>query len=227
MSEFSTPANLPSAPVDGARVLVRARRWLERLGSCLFDHPSIVTSSLIGTVIAQFVLALWFPLIAVTAPFDHLGTERREIAVSALSLGVAGVAAMVGGFAGVVVLFGLSSIDERFRTIRRAASSSIQRNWMSVVTTPLAAAFGSLIASAMASAGATSPALWVLEGSVLLAAHGAIRLVVVLHELVKVVNESDAAARGHRLPEAAQLPTPIQRFAATEHKVSSGAWPAA
>ncbi|WP_130179053.1 hypothetical protein [Cryobacterium sp. SO1] len=167
---------------------------MRRIGDFLLDHPSVVTGSLIGMVLAQFVVSLWIPAVAVSAPFDGLGTERRQVAVSALALGVAGVAAMVGGFSGVVVLFGLSSIDQRFRTVRLMASTSLQRNWMSVVTTPLAAAFGSLLASALASAGATSVALWALEACVLLAAHGAIRLVVVLFELVKVVDESDAAA---------------------------------
>ncbi len=102
---------------------------------------------------------------------------------------------MVGGFAGVVVVFGLSSDDERFRKVRLKAATSLQRNWTSVVTTPLVAAFGALVAATLARATWIDGAAWVFELCVLLAAHGAVRLVVVLFELVKVVHNSDLATQ--------------------------------
>jgi hypothetical protein len=165
-----------------------------RFGSYVVDHPSFVTITLAVVVIAQFVLAkIWLPFIAPSSLFHAVKPIDLPTSVSSLAIGVAGVAAMVGGFAGVVVVFGLSSNDVRFRKVRVKASTSLRRNWMSIVTTPLAAAFGAVIAATLASATWTGAALWVLEVCVLLALHGALRLVVLLSELVKVVHAGDEA----------------------------------
>lgn len=169
---------------------------MRRVGSFLLDHPSMVTLMLAVVVVIQFLVSvIWLPWIAPARLFDAVSPVERSKAIAELAIGVAGVAAMVGGFAGVVVVFGLSSDDERFRKVRLKAATSLQRNWMSVVTTPLVAAFGAFVASVIATAGAIDASVWLLELCVLLAAHGAARLVVVLFELVKVVHESDVAAQ--------------------------------
>lgn len=169
---------------------------LRRFASYVVDHPSFVTITLAVLVIAQFVIAkIWLPVISPSSLFHAVKATDLPASVSSLSIGVAGVAAMVGGFAGVVVVFGLSSNDARFRQVRIKASTSLRRNWMSIVTTPLAAAFGAVIAATLATATWTGAALWVLEVCVLLALHGALRLVVLLSELVKVVHAGDEGAQ--------------------------------
>lgn len=172
-----------------------AKSNAKAVGSFVLDHPSVVTIALCALVMTQaFVAHFWLPEIAAPVFFDRADDVSRPTSVADLAIGVAGVAAMVGGFAGVVVVFGLSSDDARFRKVRLRAATSLRRNWTSVVTTPLVAAFGAIIASGLATATELTAAIWILEVCVLLAAHGAVRLVVVLRELVKVVNASDEAA---------------------------------
>jgi len=168
---------------------------LRRARSYLVDHPSAVTLAIFILVLAHLIVATWISQVAPPALFVNVAAKALPAAVSSLAVGVASVAAMVGGFAGVVVVFGLSSDDERFRQVRLKASTSLRRNWMSVVTTPLFAAFGSMLAATLATAGFIPAALWLLELCTLLAAHGALRLVVLLSELVRVVHAADEAQK--------------------------------
>jgi len=171
-------------------------KHLRNAGGYLLDRPSTVTF-LLGLIVAMHFFAswLWFPFISPASLFYAVPEQDFPNAVASLAIGLAAVAAMVGGFAGVVVVFGLSSADERFRLVRINASTSLRRNWMSIVTTPLAAAFGAIVAATLATASLTSPALWILEVCLLLAAHGAVRLIVLLNELVRVVHYADEAAQ--------------------------------
>lgn len=168
---------------------------LRKVRSTFTDQPGLVTSILLVLFFVQFWLAQ--SAIPELSPGYLLETSSITDPANAamqVALGTATVAAMVGGFAGVVVVFGLSSDDERFREVRQKAASSLRRNWRSVVSTPLLAAFGSLVAASLAAFNQTTSSLWVLEACVLLAGHGAFRLVVVLFELVKVVHAADEAA---------------------------------
>ena len=167
-------------------------RRVRGLLSYLLDHPSIVTGGLLSLVLLQWLLSwLWLPWLSPLEWTLEVPEGERPAAFSALATGVAGVAAMVGGFAGVVVVFGLSSNDARFREVRLKASTSLRRNWTSIVTTPLFAAFGAIGSAALATSRHETSSLWVLEACVILAAHGALRLVVLLSALVKVVHASD------------------------------------
>jgi hypothetical protein len=171
---------------------------VKRLLSTFVDHPTVVTTLLVGIVAVQFtVSALWLHDLDFSLFFSQLSANEQRSVLSQLALGLAGVAAMVGGFAGVVVVFGLSSEDARFREVRMKAATSLRRNWTSVVTTPLVAAFGALLAAAAAGAEAFGVCLWTIELCLLLAAHGAVRLVVILRELVKVVHRADEGATRH------------------------------
>lgn len=166
------------------------------VGSFFVDHPAAVTWLLVLLVGIHYTIGqtVW-PDASPHLLVEDLSSTDRRTALSDLAVGLAGVAAMVGGFAGVVVVFGLSSDDERFRVVRLRAVSSLRRNWTSVVTTPLVAAFGALIAAILASAGLTTASTWFLEICILFAAHGAVRLVVILGELVKVVHKSDQSVQ--------------------------------
>lgn len=157
------------------------------------DRPGLVTAVLLALVLAHWLLDRSVDLgIGPDRLVADLDDSIVGQLVSAVALGVAGVAAMVGGFAGVVVVFGLSSDDSRFRQVRLRSATSLRQNWTSVVTTPLVAAFGSLIAAGLSlQPTLASGAMWILEVCVVLAAHGAVRLVVVLRELVKVVAAAD------------------------------------
>jgi len=167
-----------------------------RLQAGFVDHPTVVTGLLAALVAAQFTIAaLWVPQMDLSLLFGQLPVADLRSTLTQLALGLAGVAAMVGGFAGVVVVFGLSSEDARFREVRMKAATSLRRNWTSVVTTPLVAAFGSLVAAGAAGIGVFGVSVWILEICLLLAAHGSVRLVIILRELVTVVHRADEAAQ--------------------------------
>lgn len=169
---------------------------IRAIGGHLLDRPSTVTIVIAVVVAAQFAVSkLWLPFLSPSTFFAAVKPEQLPATIGSLALGVAAVAAMVGGFAGVVVVFGLSSEDERFRLVRINASTSLRSNWMSIVTTPLAAAFGAILAAGFATALWAGAAIWILEVCFLLAAHGAVRLVVLLNELVRVVHFADEAAQ--------------------------------
>lgn len=171
-------------------------KYIRKVGGHLLDRPSTVTAILAAIVVVHFAISkLWVPELSPSILFATVDPKELPAAIASLSLGVAAVAAMVGGFAGVVVVFGLSSEDERFRLVRVNASTSLRSNWMSIVTTPLAAAFGAILAAAFATATRTGVAIWILEVCLLLAAHGAVRLVILLNELVRVVHIADEAAQ--------------------------------
>lgn len=167
---------------------------MRKLFSIFVDHPGVVTAAIMSLVAVQYTLSL-IASPSFSPGYLLLNSASSDTANAAMqiALGTAAVSAMVGGFAGVVVVFGLSSDDERFREVRQKASSSLRRNWRSVVSTPLLAAFGAIVAAWLAAVSLEPSALWVLELCILLAAHGAVRLVVVLFELVKVVHAADEA----------------------------------
>jgi len=108
-----------------------------------------------------------------------------------LALGVAGVSAMVGGFAGVVVVFGLGSENDRFRLLRRKGSRRLRANWISVVLSSFAGAFGALIAAVIVVGFGAEAGMWVLEVCILVTAHAAIRLTGLLAGLAGIVDSED------------------------------------
>lgn len=166
-------------------------QFLKKPYSFVIDRPLFVTGLIIVLMIAQFFAAERYQLLSPVRFLDGMESADAPSLVAGIALGVASVASMVGGFAGVVVVFGLSANDERFRAVRLKAATSLRRNWMAVITIPLFAAFAALFAAAAASSAHFATAMWIVEGALLFAGHGALRLVALLHELVRVVHASD------------------------------------
>lgn len=187
-------------------------RVLRRARGVFVDYPSVVSWAILAAVIAHLLLAQHFPKMNIAAALADSKLLDPEFVLMSLSLGVAGVSAMVGGFAGVVVVFGLGSENDRFRLLRRRGGRRLRANWISVVLSSFAAAFGAVISAAVVVAVGPEPGMWLLEACLLFAAHGALRLTALLAGLAGIVDQEDAdAARGRATaPTVSVIPNKSQ-----------------
>jgi len=165
---------------------------MKRIGGWLADYPSLVSGLILIAVAAHLALSQALPILNVAAALAGSEVPDPWGTLTSLALGVASVAAMVGGFAGVVVVFGLGSEHDRFRLLRRAGQRRLRANWVSVVLSSFAAAFGAVVAAVIVVAFSVEAGMWLLEACLLFAAHGAVRLTALLAGLAGLVDESDA-----------------------------------
>lgn len=171
---------------------------MRRIGGRLADYPQLVSVLILVVVMAHFLLSLRFPALNVPAHLANTMASDPRSLLTSLSLGVAGVSAMVGGFAGVVVVFGLGTENDRFRLLRRSGGRRLRASWISVVLSSFTGAFGAVLAAVIVVAFAGEPAMWLLEACVLFAAHGAIRLTALLAGLAGIVDQEDQDSENKR-----------------------------
>lgn len=154
------------------------------------DRPQLVDAIVVVLVALHAVLTGFERMPNFWADF-YIAARAEQVA---LHLGVVGAAAIVAGFAGVVVVFGLQSSGDRFSRFRLVAGESLRRNWTASISAGLVAAGLGLVAAVSAYV----PWLilagpWLLEAALLLTLHAGIRLVYLLHLLSGVVREEDIA----------------------------------
>jgi hypothetical protein len=167
---------------------------VKKVGGMFANYPLFVSVLIIAAVTCHFFVSKEHPTINVAAALENTTAGDPQGTLTSLSLGVAGVSAMVGGFAGVVVIFGLGSENDRFRLLRRKGNRRLRANWISVVLSSFTGAFGALIAAVMVVGFGIEPGMWVLEGCVFFTAHAAIRLTALLGGLAGIVDSQDADA---------------------------------
>ena len=181
-------------------------RYLRKVSGLFVDFPIAVSIVLVALVFGHLWLSQTFPRINIAAALAGSSLSDPRDTLTSLSLGVAGVSAMVGGFAGVVVVFGLGSENDRFRLLRQGGGRRLRASWISVVLSSFAAAFAAVVSAVMVVGFGIEPGMWVLEGCLLFAAHGAIRLTALLAGLAGIVDQSDKDAdRAKRTTSIASL----------------------
>ncbi|WP_341956139.1 hypothetical protein [Microbacterium sp. LWH13-1.2] len=166
-------------------------KLLRTIGGWFANYPLFVSMLIIGLVIAHFAASQRWPVLNVSAALAVTSAGDVKGTLTALALGVAGVSAMVGGFAGVVVVFGLGSENDRFRLLRRKGSRRLRANWVSVVLSSFTGAFGALVAAVIVVGFGAEPGMWVLEACLLVTAHAAVRLTCLLAGLAGIVDAED------------------------------------
>lgn len=164
---------------------------IRTVGGWLTNYPLIVTGLICALVVAHFYAAQVWPWLNVPAALADTTAGDPQDTLMSLSIGVAGVSAMVGGFAGVVVVFGLGTENDRFRLLRRNGSRRLRANWVSVVLSSFTGAFGALISAVIVVAFGAQPGMWVLEACLFITAHAAIRLTALLAGLAGIVDSTD------------------------------------
>lgn len=165
---------------------------LRKIGGWFANYPLFVSSLIMALVVVHFIVARHWPVVNIAAALAQTESDDVQGTLTSLALGVAGVSAMVGGFAGVVVVFGLGSENDRFRLLRRKGSRRLRANWVSVVLSSFTGAFGAIIASVIVVASGAEAGMWVLEACLLVTAHAAIRLTFLLAGLAGIVDSEDA-----------------------------------
>lgn len=106
-------------------------------------------------------------------------------------LGVSGVAAFAGGFAGVVIVFALSSDSPVFRRFRILGFRSLRRNSRSVILNCFVAAGLGVGAAVLAASGERSLAAWAFELACVLLVLATARMLWLLHNLLDLVGADD------------------------------------
>lgn len=161
----------------------------------LKDHP-LVISSLSLALVGVHATLTWLNVL----PNIWGGVLAKDPSVGVtLFLGTAAAAAILAGFAGVVVVFGLTADGEKFRVFRVVSGARLRSNWTSTSLAGFAAAGLSLASAVCIVNGPTFIAPWIFELSLLLMAHGAARTVWILRELVTVVRTEDLAWSKERM----------------------------
>lgn len=155
----------------------------------LKDHPTIVTV-LIFAVVAVHFLCTAFELVPnVWQPIIRKNEPPMDLYIAMLS-----VAALQASFAGVIIVFGLSTQPQAFRDLRVLAGKSLIDNWMSISYSGFISAGFALLASLAALIGYKQYAPWLFELSVLFCVHGVVRLLWLLKDLIRVVRNDDMRA---------------------------------
>ncbi len=164
---------------------------MERLKGFLRGQPYWVDGGIIALVALHFyaTFAEWIPNI-----WEALTDGARQSQAQAIYLGILGPAAIVAGFAGVVVVFGITASSERFRRFRAQAGRSLRRTWVSSSLSGFEAVALSVTAALLSVSGLLLAAPFAFEASLLLLLHGSIRLVWILSQMIGIVRADDVVA---------------------------------
>jgi hypothetical protein len=164
---------------------------MERLKGFLRGQPFWIDIGIVVLVGVHFVASWleWVPNV-----WTALSDPANQEAARSIYLGMLGPAAIVAGFAGVVVVFGLTATSDRFRTFRANAGNSLRRTWVSSSLSGFEAVALSVAAALLSVAGLPLLAAYVFEASLLLLLHGSLRLVWILAQMIGVVRADDVVS---------------------------------
>lgn len=198
---------------------------IRKIWNWLVNYPLFATISLFSVVAVHFVTSQRWGILNIALKLAKTSADDPEGILTSLALGVAGVSAMVGGFAGVVVIFGLGTENDRFRLLRTKGNQRLRANWISVVLSSFAGAFGAIAASVIVVGFNIQAGMWVLEVCALMAAHAAIRLTCLLAGLAKIVDGNDKEEEERRSSISTALVIPDKPPVRTEAHPGAGTSP--
>jgi hypothetical protein len=153
------------------------------------DRPVQVTLTLTSLIAAHAVLATAF--VPAMNPYKSIKIDSNTGTAVTLYLGLAAAAAIVAGFAGVIMVFTIGSEIRRVRSFRFTAGKALQRSWMTAIVEPFLATFLGIIAAVTQMTSGKVIAPWLFELGVALLTHGSARLLWLLHELIEIVYADD------------------------------------
>lgn len=167
---------------------MRMPRTLGKVLAFVQDNPGKVNLLLFVGVVLHVGLDLFIP------GFPHIwnGLESTQSDQQAgIYLAVLNVSALTAGFAGVVVVFGLSTQPRAFRSLRIKAGASLERNWMSVSNSGFVSAGLALVAVLTLYSSLNWISVWFFELSILVCLNGVARLLWLLRNLITIVHKDD------------------------------------
>jgi ABC-type spermidine/putrescine transport system permease subunit II len=167
-----------------------ARAW-GAVVEFVVDHP-VRLAGVLAALVATHGLLTWpWPSLNLYKAFaadSNLGT------VVTTYLATAAAAALVASFAGVIIVFVISAQTPQVKQFRMQAGLPLQRTWVVVVGEPFFAAFLGVVATVAQFTVGRIVAPWLFELGVVLLAHTAVRLVLLLRSLVGIVAADDEKA---------------------------------
>lgn len=171
------------------------------------DHAVKVDVALLFLVATYGLICRKFPVVDF---WSLLVTEKA--AYTGLTDTLTTSAALVTGFAGVVVVFALEADSPRFRTLRLRGGKQLRSSWTSVSGSGfLSLAIGFL--THMVFAGPLAPlGVWTLTYGVLVLTHSSWRLLWLLRKLAGAVNAEDIDREiSTKIQKTSDLPFPKDR----------------
>jgi hypothetical protein len=153
------------------------------------DHPLGTNLVIVAVVLTHFSVAWFLPIANFWTGVFPTGSEPVDI-----TLALVGAGALLAGFAGVVVVFGLQNNSERFRRLRRQGGDELTENWSSMSSSGFWTMGIALVAALAFSAQVPFVGALLLEASLLVLMHGSVRLIWMLRRLIDVVSADDDVA---------------------------------
>jgi len=160
---------------------------MRRLTVRMKDHPGSATTTVLLIVVAHALVARSWSRADTPALFED-ATDLVGVYAA-----FAGVAALVAGFIGVVVVFSTIT-GTAWARIRELGGQSLIRNWTSPLRVTLCAALLAIAAALLVQIDHASAAWWAFEASVLLVVSAAARLVWLLNGLLQAQQKIDTIA---------------------------------
>ncbi|MCU1584345.1 MAG: preprotein translocase subunit SecD [Microbacteriaceae bacterium] len=160
---------------------------MKRIGRFLREQPFYVDLALLALVAVHF----WATQMGrIPNVWGGLAVSSQG-PVQSLYLALLGPAAIVAGFAGVVVVFGLTATSARFQAFRASAGTSLTRTWVASTLAGFEAVVLLVAATVCSIASSAWLAPWLFELALLVMAHGAARLIWILSQLIRIVRADD------------------------------------
>ncbi len=190
---------------DEERKVGRLRSLFAAARKACSNHPLWVALVLLVGVAAHGVLTIWWRFLD---PYKNLALDANTGTAVTLYLGAAAAAAIVAGFAGVVIVFTIGSEARRIRFFRFESGKPLQRAWLAVVAEPFAATLLGLVAAMVQVTSGKRVAPWLFELGLVLLVHGATLLLWLLRELVEIVyaNDVEADTKDREIPADTLFP---------------------
>lgn len=158
----------------------------------VIDYPGIATAAcLLAPLLAWF--AFWK-----LNPHLNFGEIDHGL-TGEIYLGLAGVAAICGGFAGVIIVFGLTPTSDLFRKFRIETGDRLAANWTSIFTNSFLAAALAIIAAIGEVLNFHIAGGFIFGAGCLLLFHSSMRSIWILQQLLTLVHNDDVSARDQSL----------------------------
>lgn len=167
------------------------------------NMPLFADLSLIAIVFAQYLFSEQFEWLNLPGLLAKSGNQSDLIS---LTVAFSTVTAMIAGFAGVVIVLGLSSENEKFRAFRVAAGNNLRRNWISIAQNTFSSSFVSIICLLLVILGHSVLSMWFLEIAFVVAFSSTLRLLYLLKALAILVSSEDSKR------EKEQSATPVSQI---------------
>ncbi|MFA4083037.1 hypothetical protein ONA92_15175 [Mycobacteroides salmoniphilum] len=173
-------------------VLSKIGNGARKLGKkVVVDYPGVIT-----TLVVVLPPVFWYIGRRYHWSFDWLIVPTNDLdsgSVVEVYLGLAAVAAITAGFAGVIIVFGLTPQSDLFRRFRREAGAPMVANWVSIMSNAFLAAALSIAAAALEALSHHPVAATLFLTGCLLFTHSASRSLALLKALLILVKNDDEA----------------------------------